>query len=1037
MKKLFLLTLLVAISSSLFAQVRQVNGVVTDKEDGSALPGVNVTVKGDNSNGAVTDADGKFSLQVNGNDAVLVFNFIGYKQQEVIVGAKKEINVVLESSMTGLDEVVVVGYGTKKKINVTGAVSSVNVEKAIGERPVSSISSMFQGTLAGVTISTNNTGGEPGSTQNINIRGYSGSPYILLDGMPISSAELNAINPNDIESMTTLKDAASAAIYGSKGAYGVILITSKSGKKGKTKVNFTSNYALSSISVMPKPANSWDFANAMNQAAANSGQAPAIKDDMMELLKQQMEGTLGYQTKLNEKGDRWESGYANTDWYDLFFKDNAVRKENNLSVSGGTDKTTFYFSGGLLDTEGQLNFGNNTYDRKNIKAKVTHTVNKWLKFDVMSAYSKEKKVFPSGGFGKFTSSIIYHQLSRAWPNAPAYDPDGNVISGHIKRLTDAGQTTDVINTYNNKLSATITPIKDWNTKITYQQKNKHYSMDRQEFNALIVYPDGTFRNQGYSPEAVMKRYGENEDKLFTITSSYKKTLFDRHNLSALVGYESRREDISSLYGYRDKLMTKRLPVITLATGEQKASDNVATFTSQGMFTRIGYDYSGIYLLEFNARRDGSSYFRDGEKWGFFPSFSAGYNISKEKFWKPLEDIVSSLKLRFSWGALGDHNRKYASKYVELMTGGRELGWIQDGKKMIYTTSPSIVDPSLTWETVTTTNYGIDAAFFDNRLSVVAEYFISEKSDIIVASEILPSTFGAAAPKWNYAATETKGWDLDVKWQDEIGEFKYSVGFNITDSKRTISKWYNPDGLSSTYSKGDVVGDIWGYETVGYFKSQEEIDAAPDQTFLHAKWSVGDVQYKDLNDDGKIDNGDGTVANRGDRKILGNNRDRYKYGINMSASYKGFSLSVLLQGVAKKDYLFSQSTNLYYGFRGNKWQNSVTKASTDYWTPENTDAFFPKPYMTGEHLKNTKPQSKYVEDASYMRLKNIQLNYSLPQSIVNKIGLSKFMVYVSGENLALFTKLNENFDPETLGGGWGAGKIFPLSKTVSAGVKISF
>ena len=1011
-----------------------ITGKVIDV-DGIPLPGVSVIEKG-TTNGTSTGINGNYSISITAGKSI-IFSYIGFEAQEVVIGEENVIDITLLDETTGLDEVVVVGYGTKKKLNLTGAVSVVDLEKEVGERPVANVSAMLQGTLSGVTLGTNNSGGEPGATQSINIRGYAGDPYILFDGMPISAAEMNAINPNDIKAVTTLKDAASAAIYGSKGAYGVILITSKSGFSGKTKVTISSNYGLSDVSIVPNMANSLDHALMYNEGAKNSGQSPVFNAEQIDLLEQQMAGTLGYQTKLNDNGDRWEGGYANTDWYELFFKDNAVRTESNVSVSGGSEKTTFFLSGGFLKSEGQLNFGNNKYSRKNLKAKISHKVNDWLSVDVLANYANEEKKFPSGGFGTYTSSIIYHQLSRSWPSSPAYDPDGNVISNHILRLTGAGHTVDNFQTYTNKVTANITPIKGWATNISYQQKNKFSKTDREQFRSLLPYPDGTSNNIGYPLDKIAKSTNFGKDALFNIVSSYATTIYEDHNISGLIGYEKRVEDFSYLYGSRDKLITQLLPVINLATGEQKASDSKSTYSTEGYFARIGYNYQEKYLIEFNGRRDGSSYFPDGRKWGFFPSASVGYNISRESFWESIEPVVNSLKLRASWGELGDHNRRNASKYQELMNGGREGNWIIDGSRTNYTTRPTIVSSSLTWETVTTTNFGIDAGLFDNRLNATGEYFISETSDIIGASAMLPSTFGAGAPLANYAATKTKGWELDVQWRDKIGKVEYSIGFNLTDSKREISKWRNPDKLSNTYSKGDIIGDIWGYETVGYFESDEAVSAAADQTFIHGKWGMGDVQYKDLNGDGKINNGDGTVADRGDLKIIGNNRDRYRFGVNMSASYKGFSLSVLLQGVAKKDYVFSQSTNLYYGFRGNKWQNSVMEASLDYWTPDNVDAKFPKPYMTGEHLKNTKSQTKYVEDASYVRLKNIQLSYAFPKNLISRVGLSDFSVFVSGENLLLFTDLNENFDPETLSGGWGQGKIFPLSKTMSAGVKLSF
>jgi TonB-linked SusC/RagA family outer membrane protein len=1035
MKKFLFFLVVSFFTNSIFAEKIAITGKVMD-ESGLEMPGVNVVIEG-TMLGTITDIDGRFTLNVEEPDSkTLTVSSIGYSTQKIKIGTVREFTITIVEDAVGLDEVVVVGYGVQKKENLTRAVATVNIEK-LGERPVANVNAMLQGTMLGLTVSTNNSGGEPGATQMIRIRGSHKAPYILLDGVPISESELNMINPNDIESAVTLKDAASAAIYGSQAAYGVLLVTTKSGKKGDTKVTISSNWAISDISIYPKMASGLKFAEALNASTTNAGQPNRFDDEKLELLKQQEAGTLGYQTRLNEKGDGWEGGFANTDWYDLFFKDNAPRREHNINITGGSDKTTFYISAAILDSEGQLVYGNNKYERNNIKAKMSHKVNDWMSFDLNSSYSGEKKTFPSGGFGGYTSSIIYHQMSRAWPTSPAFDPDGNVIAGDIVRLRDAGHEYNTYNTFVNKVGINLNPIDGWTTKLNYQQKDRFYDKNRQEFNALITNPDGSTRNFGYNPEEIEKTYSKSRDAMFNIVSEYNKTLFEDHNITLMVGYEQRVQDYSMLWGKRNVLMTRELPVMSLTTGEQKSSDDITEYATQGAFSRIAYNYKEKYLFEFNGRRDGSSFFREGKKWGFYPSFSVGYNIAKEEFWKPIEKIVSSFKLRASYGELGDHDVRKADKYLERMTGGNELQWIINNKKLKYTTSPTIVSPDLTWETVKSQNFGLDASLFKNRLSIMAEYYITERNDIITTATVAPSVLGASPPEINFGGTEVKGWEIDIKWTDKIKDFEYSVGFNLTDNEKKVTKWYNPDRLSNRSMVGDNIGDIWGYETVGYFQSDADVASAPDQTFIHSKWTAGDVQYKDLNGDGKINTGDGTVDDRGDLKVIGNNRARYLYGINLSCSYKGFSLSALLQGVGKRDFVFSQYTNLYWGFRGNIWQNSVTEEALDYWTPENKDAFFPKPYITGQHLKNTKAQTKYVEDASYLRVKNIQLKYNFPKQWLDYVGLTSFSLFVSGENMFLFTDLNPNFDPETLGGGWGQGKIFPLSKTYSMGFKLSF
>ncbi|NKI27526.1 TonB-dependent receptor [Arenibacter sp. 6A1] len=1017
----------------------EISGTVTDNS-GLPLIGATVVVQG-SSLGVTTDFDGKYSIAAS-NGSVLEFSYIGMLTKTVEVVDFNDINVSLEEDVNQLEEVVIVGYGTQKKLNVTGAVESINLEDEIGERPVPNVTSMLQGVLPGLSISQTGNGGEPGASQNLNIRGLgtltgnSGEPYILVDGFPLSASQLNSISPSDIENVTVLKDAASAAIYGSKAAFGVILITTKGGVKGRTVVKFSTKYALSSPTSLPKMANSLEFATAINQAQTNSGASNWFKEEALDKIKAYLNGELPYSTELNEQGNRWlsgRSGFANTDWWKLFFRDSAPRSEHNVSVSGGTESTKYYISGNYFEQDGQMNYAIDKYDRASFNINLKTEATDWLRFDVTTRYTKEKRIFPSGGFQNFTKDIVYHQISRAWPTSPAFDPDGNAIDANILRFRDAGNTSNDYNTTLVQLGADFEPVKNWITRVSYNRKVRGSQAVRERFAAILNYPDGSTNNVGYKPNNIQRVYTEGTDQLVNLVSSFNTSL-GSHHLKILGGYEQRLDEWSNVLASRSNLITKFVPAISTAVGEDYVGDTARHYSTQGVFGRFNYDYKEKYILELNGRYDGSSHFRDGKRWGFFPSASIGYNISKEAFWKPLKGVVNNLKFRASWGELGNHDTNLGYLYQETL-GSNESHWLMNDQQTVYITRPNIVSPNLTWETVTTTDLGINAGLFKNKLNVTYDYFTRVTSDMIGPAAALPALLGDNAPRENNAELTTKGWEISFSWKQKFGNFSYNFGANLSDNTSKVTKYNNPTGIFSSYRKGQVIGDIWGYETVGLFASDEDAAAAPDQSIFRNRWLAGDTQYADLDGDGEITRGDNTESSPGDRKIIGNNRARYNYGFNLGASYKGFNLSVLFQGVAKRDYYFPASTNLFYGFRGNIWQTSVTKASLDYWTPENTDAYFPKPYFNAEHLKNTQTQTKFLQDASYLRLKNVQLSYSLPKEVLGKIGMSRLQFYITGENLWTKTKLNENFDPEVLGGGWGGGKIYPLSKVFSFGVNL--
>lgn len=1021
---------------------KTITGKVTD-ELGNELPGVNVLLKGTNV-GTVTDVSGKYSINVPDDVTTLVFSYIGFLKQEVEVGDRSIVDVRMALDSEMLNEVVVVGYGTQKKVNLTGAVDNIDFEKEIGNRPVGNISQMLQGTLPNVNFSATDGGGEPGAALNINIRGTGtltgneGIPFILLDGIPISVAQMNSINPNDIKEVTILKDAASAAIYGARGAYGVILITTKKGEEnGKITVNYSTNIAIATPVSLPQLSNSLDFARAYNQAITNDGQAPMFDDNEIQDIIDYQNGVITADTEPNAAGDwyrYWHDGWANYDWFDLMYE-SAPRQTHSLSVSGGTEKTSYFISGGFFKQLGNLTYADDEYQRSNITVNLRNQTTDWLSFDVSTKYARERNLFPSGGFGGFDKNIIYHQISRLWPVVPLYSPDGSfIVNQDVKRMMDSGRTTEFKNNLLLTLATEIEPIKGWVTRISFNWAANNENRVIEQFRNLIPAPDGTTVNAGHNQNSISRRLIDNTDRLINAITRYEKD-FKLHHLGIMVGYEQRIKKEFETTGTRADLITNSLPTFSTATGVQTVDDALFDFSTQGFFARLNYNFNEKFLFETNLRYDGSSFFREGNRWGLFPSFSVGYNMAKENYWAPLEKVISLFKLRGSWGSLGNHDPELAARYQELMSAGQS-SWIIGGQRAVIVAAPNLISPDLTWETSTTFNVGLDATIFD-RLQINFDWYRRVTSDMVGPAVSLPATLGTGAPQENNSELETKGWELILGWQGNVNAVGYSVRLNVSDNRSVVLRYPNDSGTLDDWFDGRVIGDIHGLTTSGFFESDAEAAEAPDQSLFWNSWGAGDIRYADLDNDGVISQGEWTKDNMGDYQVIGNNTPRYSYGLNLGASFKGFNLSVLVQGVAKRDIALSESTNLFWGFRGSQWQNTIHRQALNYWTPERTDAYFPKPYMSSQHLKNTQTQTRYLQNGAYMRLKNVQLSYQLPETLISKLGLNSLQVYFSGDNLLTFTDLIDTFDPETVDGAWGDGKIYPLQRVFSAGLNVSF
>jgi len=864
----------------LTTQQKSITGKVTD-ESGLPLPGVTVRVKG-TTLGTVTDIDGNYKIALKSNDVTLVFSFIGFTSQEIVTGGKTEVDVVLKESIHDIDEVVVVGYGTQKKINLTGAVETVSSDE-ISNSPVSNVAQILQGRVANLRISVTNQGGEPGATQNMNIRGIgsiglnnrgrkttSGKPYVLVDGVPM---DINLVNPEDVASITVLKDAASSAIYGARAPYGVILITTKSGKENeKLSISYSNNFVWSSPTIVPKVANSMDAALAMNYSCENSGSAPLYDEETLQRIQDYLDGKIDYETtESTARPNRWNhnnKGNANNDWYSIFYKDWATRQKHNLSMRGGSERLSFFVSTGLYDQSGQLRWGDEYYKRNNITANVSSKITDWLRFDFRTKYARTETQMP------IRKDLIWHDISKKWPSNPLYYPNGEFsATSNVSLLKDGGKNWKAKDDLWMTFGFELEPVEGWKTKFEYSWNHDVYKETNHTKTIYGTYPDGTKYIRNNPINSFWERMANNDYYILHLISSYEKTL-GGHYLKIMGGYEQELAEYARLTGSKKQLVTENVPTISTATGDPDVDDDWSHWATEGVFMRFNYNFKEKYLFEFNARYDGSSKFMNAEtQWGFFPSASIGYNISKEAFWSDLENVVNNLKFRASWGSLGDHNVPNYS-YIPILPIKTNLSWIMGDERPVYTLAPGLLSNALTWQTSTTMDFGLDAGFLNNRMLFSFDWYNRVTSNMHGPAEAVPSVLGTKPAPANNAEIGTKGFELSLSWNDRIGKVRYNARFILGDNTTKVLKYPNPTKILSTWYEGQELGEIWGYESAGFFKDKADVDAWVDQTAFYKRWQAGDIKYVDLNGDDEIGWGENTLEDHGDKKIIGNSMPHY-------------------------------------------------------------------------------------------------------------------------------------------------------------------
>ena len=1040
----------------------KVKGVVNDAM--GPVIGASIVEKGNTGNGTITDIDGNFSLNVSSNSTLIV-SFVGYKAQEIPVAGKTFFTIDLKEDNEMLEEVVVVGFATQKKVNLTGSVGTATA-KDIEARPVANAVQALQGVIPGLNISNSGNGGELNATKSIDVRGTgtvgkdasgnafsSGSPLILIDGM---EGDLNSINPQDIESISVWKDAAASSIYGSRAPFGVVLVTTKSGKSGRAQINYNMNMRYSTPIKMPDMANSYEFVNLFDDAEYNGSGKHLYTDEYRQFVYDFMTGKSDDYIWGNGSGGKWNYDYSanNVNWLKEYYRNTAPSQEHNVSVSGGSDKMTYYLSANYMTQEGFMRYGTEDYDRYTITAKISAQLTKALKVDYSNRWVRTDYERPT----YMNDDFYNHILRRARPVRAVYDPNGYLMSdiNYIGVMRDGGRHNEQKDAMAQQLKITVTPLKNWNI---IGEMNIKTDNNWNHWEQFVVYshykdnPENTYTALTSANKDQVSEYSLKTTYLNpTVYSNYNFSLKEKHNFTVLGGFQAEIMKYRDMEGARTGLVTTDLPVLNLTTDADSYTLKglYKNWKNAGFFGRINYDYNGKYLVEGNLRYDGSSRFRRGNRWILTPSFSLGWNVARENFWEKLADVVEVFKLRVSYGELANQNT--TSWYPTYQTLGVTTNggkWLQNGALTSVASVPGLISTSLSWEKIKNTNIGFDFGALNNRLTGSFDYFWRKTKNMVGPGVELPAILGATVPSTNNTDLTTFGWELSIGWRDKVGELGYGVKLNISDNQTRIDKYPNPTNSLSKYMAGELTGDIYGYTTIGIAKTQEEMDAhiaslpKGGQTAIGSKWEAGDIMYADINGDGKIDNGSNTLDDMGDLKKIGNNTPRFRTGITLDAQWKGFDFSMFWQGVLKRDFDPGENSMVFWGTTGSgQWWSTSFKDHMDYFRAEDTasplganvNAYYPRPLFNN---KNHKTQTAYLQNAAYMRLKNLQLGYTLPKSLINKIGLQNVRVYVSGENLLTITGLSDTMDPETAGIGKQGGTVYPLSRVYSFGLSVNF
>lgn len=1069
---------------------KTIKGVVTDK-DGEPLIGVTIMAKG-STNGAITDLDGNFTLQNVAPGQVVNLTYVGYVPASFKVGASDNYSVSMDENSELLDDVVVVGYGAQKKVNLTGAVSSISDED-LKDRPIDNLGRQLQGLVPNLNVTVSS--GQPGAGASLNVRGTTspngGSPLVLIDGV---EGNLNRINSNDVESISVLKDAASAAIYGARASFGVILVTTKSGKKDqKPTVSYSGSYAFST------PTTSTDFetrgyysAKIADLFMSTYQNTPytSYTDEEYQMLWDRRDDKVENPERpwviTQTKNGRKEYLYlANFDWYNYMYDNSRPAWDHNLNVSGGVKSFKYMVSGRYYEQKGVNRVQPDKFKSYNTRIKLSVDIlpNLTLSNNTKFFYSEYAyKGYDSQDKGEYYNfrRPTLHALASMVP----VNPDGTAVSHTSATNSSAHYLMDGYNAVLQKgksgghnkirelttifeLAYKVTPHLNLKADFSYIYGNLHYDyrsvpVEYSQYPGVIAIES---ESGGMHTDAYKEIVYDQNYYVADVYASYDNCWKDKHNFSGIVGYNYEARYNNNLTAKNTGLLSEDLSDFNLAKGTNnfEIKGGKKEFALMGLFYRLMYNYDGRYLFEVNGRYDGTSRFPRGKRFGFFPSFSAGYRISEEKFFEPLRSVISNMKIRASYGSLGNQQIGEYDFVQTINTGGNMSGYSFNGTSIgQHATVSDPVSGDQTWEKVETSNLGLDLGFFNNRLSFTGELYVRNVKGILASGKSLPSLYGAKEPQVNANDMRTRGYEAVLSWNDSFRlagrPFSYglSVSFSGYDSEYT--KCDNPSGLLSDPYVGKKAGEIWGYRIDGLFKNDEEAAAYAaglDLTKVMkgcynatGAYGVGvrggDPKYLDLNNDGYVNDGKNTLDDPGDREIIGNSIPRFTYGINANASWCGVDLSVFIQGIGRKDWYPGGDNLRFWGPYSRPYATFVPRNfMSDVWSETNTDAYYPRPRAYAA-LSATNPtvyyaNDRYLQNLAYCRLKNLTVGYTLPEKWTKKIFLQKVRVYFSGENLLTWSAMKTKFlDPEeACAASDNRSNVYPWSKTFSFGLNVTF
>lgn len=1018
------------------AKTISVSGEVKDS-NGDPLIGVNVIIKGTYT-GVTTDIDGRFSLANVPENSILQISYIGYKTQEVV--AKQLLNVVLREDAEVLDEVVVVGYGSQKKINLSGSVATVPT-KTLENRPVINVGQALQGAVANMNVTV--ASGQATNSPSFNIRGYTslngGSPLIIIDGIVSDAEQLNRMNPLDIAAISVLKDAASSAIYGSRAAFGVILVTTKSGKTEKLTINYNNNFVARTTTRMPEIISD-PYIVASTRNTMSYPWYTLYNEEQLAYAKKRSEDRSLSPYFLNPEGTY--TYFGDTDWVNEAYKKFGFSTMHTVDFSGSTERVNYFFSANYNFQDGMVKYGTDKYNRYNLRSKLDFKLTDWWRISNNTSFVTSDYESP-----EYLGSSYYWEINRINPLDVPRNPDGTWTSagaGVLGNLDEGGRWKKYQTTVSIQFGTKIDFIKD----VFFVQGNFAYTTNKNKENGYtlpVAYYDGPERPVRYKNE-ITNAYGNTTDTkhlLFDVYGTFQKTFNEKHALSAVVGFNQEEYRYDRMALSRKELISNSLPSPGLATGDMSVSQSIETWAIRGSFARLNYTFNDKYILEFNGRYDGTSRFQKDSRFAFNPSGSAAWVVSNEKFFEPLTDVFNFFKIRTSYGSLGNQD---VSAYAYLATmGNGKTSQILDGKQPVYVSAPGLVAGDLTWEKVTTFNFGMDMNFLNNRLTMSGDAYLRRTKDMLTAGATLPSVLGTSVPKENAADLKTRGWEITIGWRDNTKlagkPLNYNVNFNLADSRAFITKFANQTGSLDDYYKGYEIGTIWGLTTAGFFTSQEEIDNHADQSHVTSYPGTrpiepGDIKFVDLNGDEKIDGGLWTLDDHGDYKKIGNSRARFTFGLSTGADWNGFDFNVFFQGVGKRDYYPGGGDLFFWGIYSQPWTNITYGNYYDRWTEENPNGYFPrfKSYVAEGGKEVAIAQTKYLQNRAYIRLKNLSLGYTLPKLMTNKVGVERVRVFFSGDNLFEWSGLYKYYkvDPEGLGG-----QMYPFQRSYSFGLNVTF